>query len=121
MLAIGAQLLDRPDDLVVAEGLLETCVYMYRSSPTGLSPETWRVPYNVEPYNRITYAKDRRQSREWWSNPNATVPGGVSRNRYRRPMTPYQLERPLPDVRGKPRYYGLDPVDASYMLRPGKI
>ncbi|KAG1470094.1 hypothetical protein G6F56_002881 [Rhizopus delemar] len=54
MLAIGSKIFNRPDDLKVAKGILETCVYMYRSSSTGLSPETWIFP-NGTPYNSMTY------------------------------------------------------------------
>jgi mannosyl-oligosaccharide alpha-1,2-mannosidase len=38
MLAIGSRIFEDPEDLVVAEGLLETCVHMYLTSNTGLSP-----------------------------------------------------------------------------------
>ncbi|KAJ2699506.1 hypothetical protein FB645_005298 [Coemansia sp. IMI 203386] len=39
LLALGAQVLDRPQDLVVAEQLARTCYLSYKTSPTGLGPE----------------------------------------------------------------------------------
>ncbi|KAI9497830.1 glycoside hydrolase [Zychaea mexicana] len=68
MLAMGAQIFDRPEDMVIAKGLLETCVYMYRSSETGLCPETWFAS-DTDKYNPLTYARSKdeiKHSREWW-------------------------------------------------------
>ncbi|KAJ2827557.1 hypothetical protein IWW50_001833 [Coemansia erecta] len=39
LLALGARVLDRPQDLRVAEELARTCYAMYQTTPTGLSPE----------------------------------------------------------------------------------
>ncbi|KAK9766542.1 hypothetical protein K7432_004302 [Basidiobolus ranarum] len=38
MLALGAQTLDRPQDLQLAEELMETCIQMAAATSTGLSP-----------------------------------------------------------------------------------
>ncbi|KAJ2617118.1 hypothetical protein EV177_000726 [Coemansia sp. RSA 1804] len=42
LLALGAQALDRPRDLVLAEELAYTCYVSYAMTPTGLGPERFR-------------------------------------------------------------------------------
>ncbi|KAI8980913.1 glycoside hydrolase [Pilobolus umbonatus] len=54
MLAIGSKVFNRTDDLELAKKLMDTCVFMYRSSSTGLSPETWMF-LRAEPYNPLTF------------------------------------------------------------------
>ncbi|KAJ1816000.1 hypothetical protein LPJ75_002170 [Coemansia sp. RSA 2598] len=44
LLALGAQVLDRPQDMAVAEQLAYTCYMSYKTSPTGLGPETFSFP-----------------------------------------------------------------------------
>lgn len=108
MLAIGARIFDRPEDLMVARGLLETCVYMYRSSATGLCPESWHAS-DTEPYNPLLYQLSREQiakSRDWWYNPLM--------------LQPPTRQDVVTDVRSKPRPNGLVPEDKRYLLRPGK-
>ncbi|KAJ1941043.1 hypothetical protein EC988_006867, partial [Linderina pennispora] len=39
LLALGARVLDRPEDLRLAEEITETCYLSYRNMPTGLGPE----------------------------------------------------------------------------------
>ncbi|KAL1915942.1 uncharacterized protein VTP21DRAFT_6330 [Calcarisporiella thermophila] len=39
MLAIGSKIFNRPDDLTLAKKLLDTCIWMYSHTVTGLSPE----------------------------------------------------------------------------------
>jgi mannosyl-oligosaccharide alpha-1,2-mannosidase len=64
MLAMGAQVFDRPEDLMIARGLLETCVYMYQSSATGLCPERWTYyELTTETFNGRTYNKTKQQIR----------------------------------------------------------
>jgi mannosyl-oligosaccharide alpha-1,2-mannosidase len=75
MLAIGSKIFDRPDDMVVVKGILETCVHMYRSTRTNLSPEVWGVGKDVVAYNPLTYGKSEkelRDSRKWWFPINDT-------------------------------------------------
>ncbi|KAJ1911984.1 hypothetical protein IWQ60_009878 [Tieghemiomyces parasiticus] len=38
-LAIGAKVLNRPDDMEVAKRLIDGCIHLYRSTATGLAPE----------------------------------------------------------------------------------
>ncbi|KAI8319717.1 glycoside hydrolase [Martensiomyces pterosporus] len=47
LLALGAHVLDRPQDLVMAEELTRTCYLSYKLSPTGLGPEKFEFPLNV--------------------------------------------------------------------------
>ncbi|ERF71887.1 hypothetical protein EPUS_01802 [Endocarpon pusillum Z07020] len=48
MVAIGAKIFDRPDDLDVAKRLVAGCVWAYKAMPTGLMPETFHaVPCSV--------------------------------------------------------------------------
>lgn len=71
MLAMGSKIFNRPDDMIIAKGLLETCVHMYRSSPTHLSPESWGTATNITQYNPRTYGKSEKElkaSQEWWNN-----------------------------------------------------
>ncbi|KAJ1963267.1 hypothetical protein GGI12_002156 [Dipsacomyces acuminosporus] len=54
LLALGAHVLDRPQDLVLAEELTRTCYLSYKLSPTGLGPEKFEFPSSVRsppPYN----------------------------------------------------------------------
>jgi len=41
MLAIGARIFDRPDDLELAKELAETCFFTYANTSTGLGPESF--------------------------------------------------------------------------------
>ncbi|KAJ2781123.1 hypothetical protein H4R18_003065 [Coemansia javaensis] len=41
LLALGAQVMDRPQDLPLAKELARTCYLTYKHSPTGLGPETF--------------------------------------------------------------------------------
>ncbi|KAJ1671956.1 hypothetical protein GGF38_000410 [Coemansia sp. RSA 25] len=43
LLALGAQVLDRPQDLVVAEELARTCYTSYTMTATGLGPEAFSI------------------------------------------------------------------------------
>ncbi|KAI9285226.1 glycosyl hydrolase family 47-domain-containing protein [Umbelopsis sp. AD052] len=63
MLAIGSKIFDEPEDLLVAKGLLETCVHMYRTSKTGLSPEKWTF-HEGKAWNPKTYEPDNYWSTE---------------------------------------------------------
>ncbi len=48
MVAIGAKIFDRPDDLDVAKRLVAGCVWAYKAMPTGLMAETFHtVPCHV--------------------------------------------------------------------------
>ncbi|KAJ1722432.1 hypothetical protein LPJ53_003158 [Coemansia erecta] len=48
LLALGAQVLDRPQDLVVAEELARTCYLSYKVTPTGLGSEIFTFPESVQ-------------------------------------------------------------------------
>ncbi|KAI8987953.1 glycoside hydrolase [Mycotypha africana] len=56
MLAMGAKIFNRPEDMKVAKGILESCVVMYRSSETNLSPELWTFDQRkFEQYDALSY------------------------------------------------------------------
>ncbi|KAG2215703.1 hypothetical protein INT46_003915 [Mucor plumbeus] len=68
MLAMGAKTFNEPEDMEIAKGLLETCVFMYRTTKTGLSPENWIVS-KTEEYNPLTFNKTKdelKSMRDWW-------------------------------------------------------
>lgn len=68
MLAMGAKTFNEPEDMEIAKGLLETCVFMYRTTKTGLSPENWVVS-KTEAYNPLTFNKTKEElqsMRDWW-------------------------------------------------------
>ncbi|CDS13087.1 hypothetical protein LRAMOSA05271 [Lichtheimia ramosa] len=121
MLAMGAKVLDRPEDMTIAKGLLEMCVYMYRSSSTGLCPETW-IADDTEPYNPLTYTLSRDEisnAHDWWYNANANAPPARSVQ----PLgastgePPSLLSSKLPSA-PQPRPNGLRVGDKRYLLRP---
>ncbi|OAD79527.1 glycoside hydrolase family 47 protein, partial [Phycomyces blakesleeanus NRRL 1555(-)] len=122
MLAMGAKVLDRPQDMILAKGLLETCVYMYRHTNTGLSPEIWSIA-GTEPYDRLTYNRTKEEldyARNWWFKPNATIPPPPS-------IPPAQV----PEEELYPENYVLGPmvlasdhlriIDWRYLLRPETV
>jgi mannosyl-oligosaccharide alpha-1,2-mannosidase len=43
MVALGAKLFDRPEDIGVARDLVDGCIWAYESTPTGIMPETFHV------------------------------------------------------------------------------
>ena len=93
MLAMGSKLFDRPEDMDVARGILETCVHMYRSTETNLSADEWHLPINRTNYNPQTYTK-----------PKYTI------------KKPYEK---MPELEVAPE--GLIHADNSYYLRPETV
>jgi mannosyl-oligosaccharide alpha-1,2-mannosidase len=114
MLAIGSKIFNRPDDLAVAKGLLETCVFMYRTTATKLAPENWGYMHTV-PYNPLTYGKSKDElndSHKWWNwiegrkeKPTVMEEKPNTTNRTLDPPVE------IPD--------GLVAFDRRYFLRPG--
>ncbi|KAJ5105257.1 hypothetical protein NUU61_002604 [Penicillium alfredii] len=43
MVALGAKVFNRPDDMPIARGLTDGCVWAYDVTPTGVMPESFRV------------------------------------------------------------------------------
>ncbi|KAI9317626.1 glycoside hydrolase [Dichotomocladium elegans] len=114
MLAMGAKLFERPDDLVVAKGLLETCVYMARSSTTGLPSETWLLPMEFKPYNAFTYQETLSllESQEVHGiNATSSTKQGIGEH-----VEVYNLPPPK-----FPHPEGLIARDRRYQLRPETI
>ncbi|KAG2232457.1 hypothetical protein INT48_005174, partial [Thamnidium elegans] len=121
MLAIGSKIFNRPDDMKVAKGLLETCVHMYRSSNTHLSPEIWSVGKDSVPYNAMTYGKSEEElvnARSWknWRNRHVATPPSPPPKK----QEPIQkFSRVLEDVPETPD--GSVIYDTRYLLRPETI
>ncbi|KAG1223028.1 hypothetical protein G6F35_004919 [Rhizopus arrhizus] len=121
MLAIGSKIFNRPDDLKVAKGILETCVYMYRSSATGLAPENWVFPDKV-PYNPLTYGKSEEElerlpprRRLGWPS-RKKIPHVVQVTAAEVPnRTNRTLDPPIPMPPG------VAPRDRRYLLRPETV
>ncbi|KAI7899530.1 glycosyl hydrolase family 47-domain-containing protein [Cokeromyces recurvatus] len=120
MLAMGSKTFNEPEDMEIAKGLLETCVYMYRITSTGLSPESWVIS-NTESYNPLTFNKtknDLAKLRDWWYEDNKTVINQTYTSQEEN-KSGYVIDYELPLVRERPRslYFG----DKRYMLRPETI
>lgn len=108
---MGAKIFNRPDDMQVAKGLLDTCVHMYRSSFTNLSPELWGVADEAEAYDPLTYGQtedDVNAARSWrvW---------GIEALKSASPTD----TRVLKDVEPTPP--GVVAYDARYLLRPETV
>lgn len=102
----------------IAKGLLETCVFMYRTTKTGLSPENWYIS-EIERYNPITYNKTRAElerARDWWYDDGEIPTVQKTKNK---PTTEYDINYKLPPVRSRPPslFFG----DERYILRPETV
>ena len=53
MVAMGAKLFDRPDELTVARKLVDGCIWAYDSMVTGIMPETFHMVPCEDPANCI--------------------------------------------------------------------
>lgn len=133
---MGAVTFNEPEDMDIAKALLETCVFMYRTTSTGLSPDSWTVSV-TEPYNPLTFGKTKQmleESHDWWRKPvfpNDTLPvpkapgdNRVILNGRQEPaeqeekqvyFTSYKLPPP------QPRPGTLALTDRKYPLRPETI
>ncbi|KAG1051668.1 hypothetical protein G6F43_006138 [Rhizopus delemar] len=124
MLAMGSKTFNEPEDLEIAKGLLETCVFMYRTSATGLSPETWYID-KTEKYNPMTYNKTKQELkklRDWWYEDDYEVNRPVQKiavKERKEESTRYDVKYKLPQVKSRPPslFFG----DERYLLRPETI
>lgn len=140
MLAIGAQVFDRPEDLTIAKGLLETCVYMYQSSATGLCPERWTYyELTTEIFNGRTYNKSKpeiRRDQYRIFHPTATeqeldehekIMAAKDVDSGDQPQFPPPVEVDLSQNPNRPRPHPLRPGyrggggDIMYLLRPETV
>lgn len=137
MLAMGSKTFDEPEDMEIAKGLLETCVFMYRTTNTGLSPENWIVS-KTEAYNPLTFNKTKEElksMRDWWydselQNPlipkstNVSVEEGMVEREEQTIVhkeTPQKAQEYYVDYRLAPAKERPDSMffgDKRYMLRP---
>lgn len=92
---MGAKIFDRPEDLEIAKRILDTCVTMYRTTPTGLSPEIWTINDAI-PFNST--------QRNWW-NPFVQL-------NYSVPVPPDIIRKEVQIPRDMHAY------DTRYLLRP---
>lgn len=140
MLAMGSITFNEPEDMEIAKGLLETCVYMYRTTETGLSPESWSLSKTV-PYNPVTFNKtksDLETLRNWWYDDDTMNPliqqkmekkleaeeeeeeyEPVYVKKEEVVLTNYSNDFELPPVRKRPESLVLD--DKRYLLRPETV
>lgn len=125
MLAMGSVTLNEPEDMEIAKGLLETCVFMYRTTKTGLSPENWSVGKTVT-YNPLTYNKTKTQLsklRDWWYDDEMVNPlmqqNSDTAAKKEETVTMYTTKYKLPHVKKRPDslYFG----DKRYLLRPETV
>ncbi|KAI8879887.1 glycoside hydrolase family 47 protein [Backusella circina FSU 941] len=120
MLAMGSKIFNEPEDMEIAKGLLETCVFMYRTTKTGLCPENWYFQ-ETEPYNQLTYNKSHdelMQLRNWWYGDKKPIVA-TKPNKKGGFKTDYSINYKLPDVKERPEklYFG----DNRYIHRPETV
>jgi mannosyl-oligosaccharide alpha-1,2-mannosidase len=120
MLAMGSKIFNEPEDMMVAKGLLETCVFMYRTTKTGLCPENWHFQ-ETEPYNPMTFNKSQdelTQLRNWWYENQEPMPV-VKPTKKEENKADYSIDYKLPDVKERPDrlYFG----DDRYIHRPETV
>ncbi|GAB5588598.1 hypothetical protein Unana1_03498 [Umbelopsis nana] len=125
MLAIGSRVFDDPEDLMVAEGLLETCVHMYRTSNTGLSPETWTFhdsrAWNPQTYNRTAFWNQKEEELVHRKElDDAITDIGATVNKHVSALLE-QVVNSLNQQRTSHRLKSIYVTDASYLLRPETI
>lgn len=132
---MGSKTFNEPEDLEIAKGLLETCVYMYRTTKTGLSPENWVVP-KTEVYNPLTFNKSREELsnlRDWWYEEGKINPliqkkldklaeeegNEIEQQTPVEEQPEYFVDYQLPPVRERPEslFFG----DKRYILRPETV
>lgn len=123
MLAIGSRVFDNLEDLMVAEGLLETCVHMYRTSNTGLSPETWTFhdsrAWNPQTYNRTAFWNQKEEELVRRKELDDAITGiGATVNKHINALLE-QVVNSLNQQRTSQRLKSIYVTDASYFLRPG--
>lgn len=128
---------DREEDMMIAKGLLETCVFMYQSSETGLCPERWTYyDLETETFNGKTYNKSKpeiRRDRYLLFHPHATEEEIAANERkesekdqiYAKPPPVGDLEGTLDNGMSTNKRpvlskYGGRGGDLMYLLRPGK-
>jgi len=138
MLAIGAKVFDREEDMMIAKGLLETCVFMYQSSETGLCPERWTYyDLETETFNGKTYNKSKpeiRRDRYLLFHPHATEEEIAANERkesekdqiYAKPPPVGDLEGTLDNGMSTNKRpvlskYGGRGGDLMYLLRPETV
>lgn len=112
MVAIGAKIFSRPEDLAIARRLVDGCIWAYQSMPNGLMAE---VTHHI--------ACDNAQTCEWnetrWyeqvgRQDSAASPNGVSGAAYEARVRTHIRTHRLP-----PGYVAID--DTRYILRPEAI
>lgn len=103
MLAIGSKTFNRPEDLDIAKGALESCTHIYRTSGTGLGAEMWLFN-GGEDYNKDTFKQTLDKLEEINQNNNNNLHYQVN---YKLPPRPKRIDQ-------------FRVIDATYHLRPGK-
>ncbi|KAI9250621.1 glycoside hydrolase [Sporodiniella umbellata] len=115
MLAMGSKTFNEPEDMEIAKRLLETCVFMYRTTKTGLSAESWFIDKH-EKYNPLTFNQSKEilnHARDWWYEEKTEE---KREKRAEQKQKEYDIEYQLPKARARPEtlYFG----DERYLLRP---
>lgn len=86
MLAIGSRVLNRPEDLEIAKGIIETCVLLYSSTATGLAPESW------------SFIPDQPYIQRTWANATSSVASTPTPTQTRQPAGHLHLKRAPPPM-----------------------
>lgn len=109
---MGSKLLNRPEDMSVAKGLLNTCVHMYQSTATHLSPEVWSFDEVVD-YNPLTYGKSED---DIWDSNSWTNWLHVQRPDVKIDTWEGSLNEPIELPKDSIRHF-----DVKYLLRPETV
>ncbi|CAO3646991.1 unnamed protein product [Cunninghamella echinulata] len=105
MIAIGSKTFNRPEDLDIAIGTLESCIHIYRTSGTGLGAEMWLFN-GGEKYDKDNFKKSLDKLAGTYQIDDNSNNNNVH----------YQTDYKLP-----PRPTRLDQIrviDAAYHLQP---
>ncbi|KAI8378293.1 glycoside hydrolase [Choanephora cucurbitarum] len=112
MLAMGSKVLNRPEDLSIAKGLLDTCIHMYRSTATNLSPEVWAFD-EVVGYDPLTYGKSED---EVWGSSTWLSWLRVQRPNLKAKTWNGTLNKPIDLPKDFVKH-----IDVQYLLRPETV
>ncbi|KAK5055899.1 hypothetical protein LTR84_012449 [Exophiala bonariae] len=116
MVAIGAQIFSRPEDLRTARRLVEGCIWAYNAMPSGLMPETFFLSACHLGIDEPNLGKCEWNDDKWYeaiaqrtsSNKETENMSGVERGKY--------------VAKKKPIFPGFtDHTDNRYILRPEAI
>ncbi|TKX19035.1 glycosyl hydrolase family 47 protein [Elsinoe australis] len=110
MVALGAKLFSRPEDLVTARALTDGCIWAYESMPTGIMPEIFTVQRCAKDSN----PKCKWTEENWHDAVRGAEPG---RNKDAATMSAIEIAQNI--IKKRRLTPGFTRItDKRYMLRP---